>query len=316
MTIAVFLAAKDMEAWTGAYPFFACFAAFALAAAVEFRRGRVDEARTRNASILAAVCAFNAVFYTARGVGLWLLGPHDQVFQAVLGPETATMVLTVLVVVSSFSLTALGKERIDARLRYAAAHDGMTGLFNRTEFFRQAEELLAGLARKEKPAAVLLMDLDHFKRINDTHGHRIGDEVLAIFAGVVKRELCPVGPCCRYGGEEFAAILPGMSREEAVGHAERLRIAFSEAGTAAGTTQPLSPTVSIGVVSGAVTSSISELLERADRQLYLAKASGRNRTVADLDFSEMLRREKPPLRAFGERVRTMSSAGSSAARSA
>jgi predicted signal transduction protein with EAL and GGDEF domain len=107
-----------------------------------------------------------------------------------------------------------------------------------------------------------------------------------------------------------------MSREEAIGHAERLRIAFSEAGTAAGTTQPLSPTVSIGVVSGAATSSISELLERADRQLYLAKASGRNRTVADLDFPEMLRREKPPLRAFGERVRTMSSAGSSAARSA
>jgi diguanylate cyclase (GGDEF)-like protein len=304
MTLAMLATERHLDAWSGAYPFFACFAAFSLAAAAEFWRGRENEARTRNASILAAICTFNAVFYALRGLGLWLLGPDDPIFRAALGPETATVVLTLLVVVSSFSLIALGKERSDALLMYAATHDGMTGLFNRGEFFRRAEELFVKLARDQKPVAVLLMDLDHFKKINDTHGHRAGDRVLAAFAGTAKKEIGPRGLCCRYGGEEFAAVLPGMTREEAVEQAERLRVAFCEAWE----TESLRPTVSIGVVSAIATSKLSELLERADRQLYLAKASGRNRTAADIDLPDMLRREKPPLRGFGERARTALSA--------
>jgi diguanylate cyclase (GGDEF)-like protein len=304
VTVAVLATRMDDGAWIGAYPFFASFAAFSLAAAVEFRRGRTNEARTKNASILSAICAFNGVFYASRAFGLWLLGPDDPIFQAVLGPETATAVLTLLVVVFSFSLTALGKERTDALLVYAATHDDMTGLFNRGEFFRLADELLAKLARDEKPVAVLLMDLDHFKKINDAHGHMAGDRVLARFAETVKKEIGAKGPCCRYGGEEFAAVLPGMTREDAVGEAERLRIAFSDAGKL----ESFHPTVSIGVAAAPAISGISELLERADRQLYLAKASGRDRTAADLDLPEMMRREKPPLRGFGERARAALSA--------
>lgn len=214
------------------------------------------------------------------------------------------MALTLLIVVSSFSLTALGTERTDALLRYAATHDAMTGLFNRGEFFRQAEKLLATLAEEKRPAAVLLMDLDHFKRINDTHGHRTGDETLVLFAGIVNDTFGCCGLCCRYGGEEFAAILPDMTSSEAVAQAEKLRTAFSTAGSA----NSVQATVSIGVVSAPAKPSLSELLERADKQLYLAKASGRDRTVADLDFPEVLRRRKPPLRTFGERVRTARSA--------
>jgi diguanylate cyclase (GGDEF)-like protein len=161
-----------------------------------------------------------------------------------------------------------------------ASRDELTGLFNR----RHMSDLLAqqrlACQRSGGGFAVALVDLDHFKHINDTHGHAVGDSVLRAFAeqaGAAMRGTDNVG---RWGGEEFIVIYPGSAVHEAAQGADRLRerVAATVVTTPAGET--LTFTVSIGLTEHLPPESIDALVERADRAMYQAKSQGRNRVVS------------------------------------
>jgi len=135
------------------------------------------------------------------------------------------------------------------------------------------------------PTSVLLIDLDHFKSINDRFGHAIGDRVLQVFADTAKANTRSSDLIGRLGGEEFAAVLYNVSREKAVALAERIRSSFAEAASEVDG-RPVAATVSIGVVlSPDATFDVPALLVQADQALYFAKERGRNRVeVATLDL--------------------------------
>jgi diguanylate cyclase (GGDEF)-like protein len=159
-------------------------------------------------------------------------------------------------------------------IQQQATHDELTGLFNR----RYVMEALLEQARADRTRegfCILLFDLDHFKRINDTYGHLVGDRVLQNFAKTVGGRLRAMDCLGRYGGEEFLLLMPRMSLSNALIGAERLRksveqAVFSEAGA------DIKITVSIGVAPYREGETIEQFIANADRALYQAKSSGRN----------------------------------------
>ena len=164
--------------------------------------------------------------------------------------------------------------RSKAALTQKAITDGLTGLFNRSYFDADLDQKIALAHRSGRPLTLLLADLDHFKAVNDTHGHLAGDQALQGFANLLKNSARKSDVVCRYGGEEFAVILPECDSEQAFQAAERLRerVFRHDFGF------PL--TVSIGLASTSVNTRYSprQLLEHADLALYSAKDKGRNRT--------------------------------------
>jgi diguanylate cyclase (GGDEF)-like protein len=268
------------DAWSGALPFFLSFGSFSGLAALAFYREEGGERRLRNSTILSVICTCDALLYFGRALGLVILGKDSPFFLTVLGPEVSAMVLLVLIVIASFSLMALAKERALLAMEHAAAHDSLTDLLNRRAFFLRAETEMRRLAKDRGAVSVLLLDLDHFKNINDTCGHACGDRVLVSLARVARESLRSSDIICRYGGEEFAAVLPDTSVDDAFRIAERLRMRLSQCTNPALT--PLKPTASIGIASAmAEAMTLEELLERADKCLYTAKITGRDRTVTE-----------------------------------
>lgn len=166
----------------------------------------------------------------------------------------------------------LGKLR--RRLKKAqteARRDALTGLANR----RQLMEYLQVLPKK--PACLLLLDLDHFKHINDTYGHPLGDEVLMAIGARLKAHTRGEDLIARIGGEEFAAVLPGVGGKRAYGVAEELRQALANEPLATSSGK-IAVTMSVGVAARRLSESIDNWLQRADQALYQAKNNGRNRT--------------------------------------
>lgn len=166
-------------------------------------------------------------------------------------------------------------------LEKLALTDALTGLANRRAFLDALEAEVARVARHERPASLLFLDLDEFKRVNDAHGHAVGDEVLAGFSRVLNRGCRRGDLAARIGGEEFAVLLPMTSRVAAALVAERIRRA-TEA-FPLGQSVDVALTVSIGVASTEDSPKPLEaavLLGRADEALYRAKAGGRNRVAA------------------------------------
>ena len=176
----------------------------------------------------------------------------------------------------------LQQQLMEAReaLRVQATHDALTGLLNRG---RVLEVLLTEIARSERelrPLALLMVDLDRFKQVNDTLGHTAGDAVLREAARRMKAATRPYDSPGRYGGEEFLVVLPGCSARDACAQAERIREAFAgEAFIAGGRTLAL--TCSVGVASRdvCVAGDADRLIREADAALYAAKNQGRNRVV-------------------------------------
>ena len=171
---------------------------------------------------------------------------------------------------------------LELELRRLATTDPLTELSNRRHFLAQVEQELARFKRYAKPTALLMLDLDHFKRVNDAYGHAAGDTVLRHFSAIARKTLRQIDLLGRLGGEEFAALLPGADFEGAQQLAERLRriVAESPVTTASGIIQV---TVSIGVTPFAPTDAAADaILGRADRALYRAKNQGRNRVAIEL----------------------------------
>jgi diguanylate cyclase (GGDEF)-like protein len=179
----------------------------------------------------------------------------------------------------------MAKERTELRHRTAAMVDPLTGIANRRSFLQDATQLAKRHSADPRPTAVLLIDLDHFKSINDRFGHALGDRVLEIFTDAARRSVRSSDLLGRLGGEEFAAVLYDTSREKAVAVAERMRESFAQAAQEVDG-RPVGATVSIGLAHCQEEAlDVPELLAQSDQALYFAKERGRNRVeMASLDM--------------------------------
>jgi two-component system cell cycle response regulator len=173
------------------------------------------------------------------------------------------------------------RNNLDQSLEMAVT-DSLTGLHNRRYLGGQLKALSARAAQGGEPAAALLIDIDHFKTINDGYGHDVGDEVLREFAVRLATNVRAVDLPCRWGGEEFAVVMPDTKLEDALRIAERIRLHVAGAPfSVAGGQEQLAVTISIGVAAtGGETDTPDGLLKRADAALYEAKQTGRNKVVA------------------------------------
>lgn len=162
-----------------------------------------------------------------------------------------------------------------------AIKDGLTSLYNRTYFDETYHKEFKRAERATEPLSLLMVDIDHFKKINDTHGHPLGDAVLREISQRLGVNLRETDILCRYGGEEFAAILPNCRMQEASEVAERVRCAVQDKAVRLIPGNEIPVTISIGISSfPETTQSEKQLLESADKALYEAKKTGRNRLVA------------------------------------
>ena len=183
------------------------------------------------------------------------------------------------IIAITLGMVLMTAERLQADLNIQANHDPLTGALNRRSCSLLYEKAMAHSRRHKLPLSVLMMDLDEFKKVNDQLGHDLGDEVLCRFVAVAQKVLREDDVLCRFGGEEFIALLPNTSAEAGLVVANRLRSAFKIDSTLIETKkshQPFAITVSIGIAELQHDEPFESLLRRADSALYLAKGNGRN----------------------------------------
>lgn len=191
------------------------------------------------------------------------------------------------IVLASNGFAMMAKERSDERLRLTAMRDRLTQCWNRVRIEEAATQEIARLRRYGHPVSAFIADIDHFKTINDRHGHGAGDDVLKAFVEVVQRTIRGTDVLGRWGGEEFIAILPMSGIAEAAAIAERVRANVEAHVFPHG----LRITVSLGLAACLTTDGWEEWLRRADTALYRAKSGGRNRVVTE--GLEIVRRSSP-----------------------
>lgn len=193
-------------------------------------------------------------------------GPHQWI----------ALSASVFVCLRGVAIVLMASERSRNRLIDLANHDPLTGALNRSGL----AAAFARLSARRKPVACLLVDVDHFKAINDTHGHAAGDRILQSFAATARAEAGPGAIMARYGGDEFVVLLEGADVAGAVDIAESMRKAFHE--TAQYEIAPaVVATLSIGVAAGrAGSDSLADILQRADEAVYRSKHAGRDRVEA------------------------------------
>ena len=167
-------------------------------------------------------------------------------------------------------------EKLQADLREQALHDPLTGLYNRRYLSEALERELANARREKKSLSAIVMDLDHFKNINDTFGHQVGDQFLITFATLIKEQIRTSDTACRYGGEEFILILPGTTLEDAAKRAEQIRLECANL-RVPNKGKNLKVTVSMGVATYPLHGKgTEEIVIKADKALYVSKQNGRN----------------------------------------
>ena len=193
--------------------------------------------------------------------------------------QAVALTLFVLLLLATLAY-AVHKVREARRLRTLALHDELTGLANRRAVLAHAQALVSKPAGQGGPLSVLMIDVDHFKQVNDSHGHAVGDEVLKALGQLLPASLRALDRLGRVGGEEFLALLPDATPGQAQAIAERMRQSIANAALRTSVGE-LNITVSIGVATrSGPAETIASLVERADRALYLAKNGGRNTVVS------------------------------------
>lgn len=176
-------------------------------------------------------------------------------------------------------------------LKLAASRDALTGVANRGEMEKRLAQLFEDYnPRSDTPFSVIFLDIDHFKPINDTHGHGVGDRVLIAVSRLMQAELYSGELVARYGGEEFVVLCPSTDLESAIRKAERLRTTLAE--TTIGEQPRITVTASLGVSQVDVSDTPEQLLHRADTALYNAKEGGRNRTCS-LSAKDVVAKKSP-----------------------
>jgi diguanylate cyclase (GGDEF)-like protein len=186
------------------------------------------------------------------------------------------LVLRTVSAVAGMALVASRSQTEAGRLAYAATVDSLTGLLNRTYLDGRLHQEFERAKRAGNQLAVVMADVDDFKKINDTHGHQIGDAVLQVVGAIIRSAVRVFDVCARYGGDEFAILMPSTDHTSAAACAERIRRRVSEyrGDPAAPMLPTLTMSVGVAVIEGRDTP--AELLMRADRALYQAKAAGKN----------------------------------------
>jgi len=231
--------------------------------------------RTRNLPILAVVDS-DSNAKVARGLEI---GVNDYLVRPIDKNEMLARVRT-----------QVKKKRYTERLRdnvqmsiELAITDGLTGLYNRRYMETHLGTLVDQSAARGRPITVLVLDIDYFKAINDTHGHDAGDDVLREFALRIRKATRNIDLACRYGGEEFVIVMPETDMAVATTVAERLRRRIaSEPFAIQNGTRDIEVTISIGIATlSGVSDDAATILKRADKALYRAKRDGRNRVVPD-----------------------------------
>ncbi len=219
-------------------------------------------------------------------------GAYDYIFKPFHDLDTVTEVITrgmdkiTLIHENRLLIEDLERsheaiEQSNEALRELAIRDGLTGLFNHRHFKEVLEKELVRAERYERPLCLIMLDVDHFKKYNDTHGHPAGDEVLKILADIVISRLRDVDSAARYGGEEFAFLLPETVLKAGKMVAEDIRTHIEDYPFEGEESQPHGKvTISLGIAEFPSDSKdSSSLLKRADEALYEAKSKGRNRVV-------------------------------------
>lgn len=230
----------------------------------------------------ALLCFAHGFYFVLRLVIGPTLMPSKPWVENVGSTWGTVMAVETLIYVTSFGslIMSMAKEQLEHRHRRAARQDPLTGVSNRRAFQEEAERLLAANCRQERASSVVLFDLDHFKAINDSHGHDAGDRVLLAFCDTASKLVGKHAIFCRMGGEEFAAFLSTNS-DDALTIAERIRTSFADR-TIMVDQQRIRATVSAGIATTVDSHlSLRELLAHADAALYRAKSSGRNQVVAE-----------------------------------
>jgi len=206
-----------------------------------------------------------------------------DVFEVCVGVIVAVMVGidAVLLVMTLPPVLLLQRGLLHAQLRAAARHDPKTGLLTAVTWEREAASTLQTRRRDRQPVAVLLIDIDHFKDVNDTHGHLVGDQVLRAVADTLSSGMRDQDLLGRFGGEEFVAMLVPADATETDLIAERLRqqVAALSVPTAAGPFVTVTVSIGVAAVDRSSSLAVADLLAAADMCMYRAKAAGRNRIV-------------------------------------
>ena len=237
----------------------------------ERRPARADRTQFRFAVFaMALASAAIAGYYLLRAVLLVALGPEHPVFAIGFGGQVTTILTMLLLVVVTFSMSALSHEQQTSDLRVRATRDGLTGVLNRAEFLVAAQRH-ANRTAGSATAAVLVADLDRFKALNDGHGHAAGDRALTAFAESCRVVVGQDGIVGRLGGDEFVLLTTGAEPEQLAAEISRR---YHE--VAAGTPHP---TVSFGIAEIGSGDEVAAIVTHADVALYQAKAAGRDRAV-------------------------------------
>jgi diguanylate cyclase (GGDEF)-like protein len=269
-------------------PLMQSYAAFTLTVSVSFAAGLVAIAiRVHRVGVgggparwmLSLPYGAGALVLMARAV-VMMVEPesHTGLFAGNAIHAVAFLALFAMIGSGSLAFLLMLKERAETEIRRIAMFDPLTELFNRRAFMDLAERELSRARRTGRPLAVLMLDLDYFKKVNDEYGHQAGDRVLAEFSAIVKRGVRTEDLVGRYGGEEFCAMLPDADLRKAVDTADRIRTAV-RARPLAGL--PLPVTVSIGAISidPKFPCTLDAAIAAADKALYQAKKDGRDRVV-------------------------------------
>ncbi|MES2127739.1 MAG: GGDEF domain-containing protein [Pseudomonadota bacterium] len=235
--------------------------------------------RPREGTLLQRLIGINDVLFclamSARGYTA-LRHSHFALFTPALVQNVTYLTGYVLMIVNGFGFLLMCKQQDDKKMAVLATIDSLTGLVNRRAFFERTETARAFASRVRKPIALLMLDIDHFKSLNDRFGHATGDDALCVFAETATATLRDHDIMGRLGGEEFALVLPGTDLGGAMQAAERLRVAVAQAHPIT-SGNAYTMTVSIGVVIIDQHEHINAALARADHALYAAKSAGRNR---------------------------------------
>lgn len=251
---------------------------FCALCAGEIWRGRCEPLASRWSAIV--LMAAYALLYWVR-VPLAVIAPLPPSTRSQDSPWLAILCFAgvLFTMAIAFVFMAMTKERAELKQRLAAETDSLTGIANRRAFVGRTQIHLAG---RVQPVALILFDLDHFKTINDTYGHAVGDGVLVAF-GHAANAVLPAGALLgRMGGEEFACVLVGCEAEAAARAAEQVRTTIAKIALAAYPRLKIRVSAGVAVTQPGRTGSFDDLMRRADAALYGAKDAGRNRVVTAL----------------------------------
>ena len=207
----------------------------------------------------------------------------------IIGSAVVVMAAVALILFFYWFVGRIGERmaRNELQLQQMATQDGLTGLFNRREFNLMLEESIARQTRYKRPISLLMIDIDYFKRVNDTYGHQAGDTVLVELGKRLTSQARAIDRVCRYGGEEFVVLLPETDAAGASIFAQRLCEVMADEPWDLGNDTKISITVSIGVASCPDHAETSQaLVAAADKALYAAKEAGRNRVYSYGDLAD------------------------------